>query len=54
MAEFLERSIQKCPHKFDFALMFFILNIVIPGSGTVGSAFFGEPFNTAALVIGIC
>ena len=51
MAGACERSVVKCPG--DWGLIFLIVDIVLPGIGTVGSAYFDKDLNLDAVLIGI-
>jgi hypothetical protein len=51
-SSFCDKSVQKCPG--DWGLIFFIINIILPGWGTIGSAFCSDKgINCEAIVVGI-
>lgn len=45
-----QKSIVKCPHPW--GLICFIIDIVLPGIGTIISSFFDETLNVTALLFG--
>ncbi len=50
--DFIEKSVQKCPG--EWGLIFFIVNICLPGIGTIGSGFCASNgANCNAFIVGI-